>query len=223
MTNHDVDQRATPAMLTFNVDSSDFVQCLSLSSTHNVDYTYIPKTIKPDSFQPGLGHTGNVFCQNCKQNNQTWLFSTMSRSYWKSVVKIASKTIKTDSFQPCLGHTRSTWRIRLTTGTWLTLNSILNLETKSNSHSTFWDIITQNFCSSQTSNYVEDEPNPRQPSFAFRDFYSGRRWYNPFLSEMCGKWSPIEMPFSKYWKSDKFRQEQQDADAMESVQVRDTT
>ena len=82
MTNHDVDQRATPAMLTFNVDSADFVQCLSLSSTHNVDYTYIPKTIKPDSFQPGLGHTGNVF-----------------------FVKIASKTIKPDSFQPCLGHT----------------------------------------------------------------------------------------------------------------------
>merc|ERR1712088_40290 len=41
---------------------------------------------------------------------------------------------------------------------------------------------------SQTSNFVEDDPNPRQPSFAFRDFYSGRR------------------------------QEQQDADAMESQQ-----
>ena len=142
MSTHNVDQKVTLAMLTFNIDTTE--PSPVLSSTQN----YFPKTIKP----------GLVIQE--------------------PFLKIVCKTIKTDSVQPCLGHTRSTWRIRLSTGTWLTLNSSSN--SKSSFLWTFLDTIDQTFCCSQTSNYVEDEPNPRQPSFAFRDFYSGRRWYNPF-------------------------------------------
>ena len=98
------------------------------------------------------------------QNDHNWLRSTLSRSYSQYVEDTAEYRYVTDFELDHQPRTKS-------------LSQVLT------GHS--WPKFDHKFCSSQTSNYVEDEPNPRQPSFAFRDFYSGRRWYDPFYNVKC--------------------------------------
>ena len=140
-----------------------------------------------------LGYTRIFFPKLFLQSDQNWLRPTLSRSYSQYVEDTAEYRYVTDfelSIKFPLNFPGHDWpEILPQPKLWIYDEGRLSTQNPNKNQ------VLSN--TSQTSNYVEDEHNPRQPSFAFRDFYSGRRWsmIDPFyyLLEILG---------CKHWNSD---------------------